>query len=132
MKLIIRRDQKSGMLGKVTFTLDVRADISDAEKANIAKYKLGGEFVYVRDKNLPREEGFTGAAKVLLFHAMNLTISANELMKGKRIECKDILEMLAAEEQVKEGAITFGRMLEAAASFGGEQVIPIGKDEVAA
>jgi hypothetical protein len=40
MKLLLRRDQKSGMLGmgKISFTLDVRAELSDDEKENIKKY----------------------------------------------------------------------------------------------
>ena len=130
MKLILRRDQRSGMLGKVVFTLDVRAEISPTEKANIDKYKLGKELVYMKNKDTPFNDGsFSGSAKVLFFHAMNITISVNELVGGKRIECKDILEMIAAEEQVKEGAITFGRMLEAASRFGGDEIIPIGADE---
>lgn len=129
MKLLLRRDQRQGLLGKVIFTLDVRAQISAEEKANIEKYKLGKELLYARNKDLPQEEGWKGVGKMIMFHALNLTISVDDLVHGKKVECKDIMEMLAAEEQIKDAAINFGRALEAAARFGGEEVIHVGADE---
>ncbi|MGH9807380.1 MAG: hypothetical protein ACRD9W_08975, partial [Terriglobia bacterium] len=87
--------------------------------------------LYVRNTDVPQDEGWKGVGKLLLFHAMNLTISVNDLVAGKKVECKDILEMLAAEQQIKDAALNFGRILEAAAHFGGEEVIPIGVDEKA-
>jgi predicted GNAT family acetyltransferase len=129
MKLLLRRDQRQGLLGKVIFTLDVRADISDAERANIKKYKLGKELLYARNKDVPQDEGWKGVGKMLVFHALNITISVNDLVDGKQIECKDIMEMLAAEEQIKTAALNFGRVLEAATRFGGEEVVHLGADE---
>lgn len=129
MKLLLRRDQDTGTFGKVIFTLAVRAEISPEEQAYINKYKLGKELLYARNTNVPQDEGWKGVAKLLVFHAMNLTISVNDLVTGKTIECRDILEMLAAEQQIKDAAINFGRILEAAAHFGGEEVVPIGADE---
>ena len=129
MKLLLRRDQRSGLLGKMIFTLEVRAQISPEEKARIDKYKLGKEALYIKNTNVPTDEGWKGVAKLLMFHAMNITVTVNDLVSGKRLECKDILEMLAVEEQIKTAAQNFGRMLQAAAYFGGEEVIPIGADE---
>jgi|SRR6185437_2530311 len=129
MKLLLRRDQRQGVLGKVVFTLEVRAEISSDERSRIDKYKLGKEILYMRNKDVPQEEGWKGVGKLLVFHALNLTITVNDLVAGKKVECKDILEMLAAEEQIKDAAVSFGRILEAAAHFGGEEVIPIGADE---
>lgn len=129
MKLLLRRDQRSGLMGKVIFTLDVRAEISSEERARIDRYKLGKEILYARNTDVPQDEGWKGVGKLLIFHAMNLTISVNDLVSGKRVECKDILEMLAAENQIKDAAVNFGRILEAAAHFGGEEVILIGADE---
>ena len=48
MKLLLRRDQKSGLIGKITFTLAVRAELTDTEKGNIKKYKLGDTVLYER------------------------------------------------------------------------------------
>ena len=125
MKLLLRRDQKSGMLGKVVFTLSVRAQLSDSEKSHIKKYKLGDTMLYERNKMEDPGRGLIGVASLLAFKMLNLTISVNDLEGGKQVECKDILEMLVAEEQIKEAAKTFRAVLGAAASFGGEEVLEL-------
>lgn len=127
MKLLLRRDQKtSGMLSKsITFTLDVRAELSADEISNIQKYKLGEVMLYDRNPIADRGSGLLGVASRLVHKALNLSISVNDLASGKRVECKDIIEMLAVEEQVKEAAETFKAVLSAAAGFGGEQVLEL-------
>ena len=125
MKLLLRRDQKAGLIGKVTFTLTVRAELTDEEKNNIRKYKLGDTMLYERDKLVERGAGLLGVASRFAFKMMNLTVSVNDLSDGKKIDCKDIVEMLAVEDQIKEAAQTFKNVLEAAASFGGEEVIEL-------
>ena len=127
MKLLLRRDQKSGMLGvgKVTFTLAVRAELSEEEKSNIKKYKLGETVLYERSTMTDRGSGLLGLASRVAFKMMNLSISVNDLASGKQVDCKDIMEMLAVEEQIKEAAQTFKAVLTAAAQFGGEEVIQL-------
>lgn len=125
MKLLLRRDQKSGMLGKVTFTLAVRAELSDEEKANIKKYKLGDTMLYERAKTVDPGSGLLGLASRMAFKMINLTISVRDLEGGKQVECKDIVEMLAVEEQIKEAAQTFQSVLTAASTFGGEEVMDL-------
>ncbi|OHC69533.1 MAG: hypothetical protein A3H93_15500 [Rhodocyclales bacterium RIFCSPLOWO2_02_FULL_63_24] len=124
MKLLLRRDQKSGMLGvgKITFTLDVRAELTEEEKSHIKKYKLGETMLYERDK-IVGGSGLLGLASRFALKMMNLSISVNDLTNGKQVECKDIVEMLAVEEQIKEACETFKAVLTAAAHFGGEEVI---------
>lgn len=127
MKLILRRDQKSaGMLSKtITFLLDVRADLTPEERANIQKYKLADTVLYERATMTDPGSGLLGVASRLAFKAANISISVGDLERGKRIDCKDIIEMLAIEEQVREAAHTFKNVLEAAARFGGEEVVTI-------
>jgi len=127
MKLLLRRDQKSGMLGvgKVTFTLAVRAELTEEEKSNIKKYKLGETMLYERATLTDKGSGLLGVASRLAFKMMNLSVSVNDLSNGKKIDCKDIVEMLAVEDQIKEAAQTFKNVLEAAAQFGGEEVIEL-------
>ena len=125
MKLLLRRDQKSGMMGKITFTLTVRAELSEEEKSNIKKYKLGDTMLYERDKLADPGSGLKGMAWRLAFKMMNITVSVNDLSDGKKVDCKDIVEMLAVEEQIREAAQTFKNVLEAAASFGGEEVVEL-------
>lgn len=127
MKLLLRRDQKSGMMGigKIAFVLEVRAELSDEEKSNIKKYKLGDTMLYERETIVDKGSGLLGLASRVAFKMRNITVSVDDLEKGKKVECKDIVEMVAVEEQVKEAAKTFKEVLTAAASFGGEEVVEV-------
>lgn len=127
MRLVLRRDQKAtGMLSKtITFYLDVRADLSEDERSNIQKYKLGDTMLYERSTIVDNGSGLLGMASRLAHKATNISISVGDLERGKRIDCKDIVEMVAIEEQVREAAHTFKTVLEAAARFGGEDVVEI-------
>ena len=128
MKLLIRRDQRTGGLlgGKMIFVLHVRADIAQHEKDAIAQYKLSDCILYARDPvQLESEGGIGGVAKLWIKHMLNITVLVRDLVEGKTIECKDILEMLAAEEQVKTAAQNFVIMLRAAMGFGGEEVVEL-------
>ena len=127
MKLLLRRNQKAAMMGmgSVTFSLEVRAELTAAERDNIGKYKLGKTELYSKSQLTDRGSGLLGLASRLAFKAMNISVSVDDLTSGKRIDCKDILEMLAVEDQIKEAAQTFKAVLEAAAYFGGEEVIEI-------
>jgi len=124
MKLLLRRDQKSGLMGKVTFTLSVRAELTPEETASIKKYKLGDSMLYEREK-IVGGSGLLGVASRFALKMINLSISVNDLEKGKVVDCKDIVEMLAVEEQIKEAAHTFQAVLNAAKTFGGEEVLEI-------
>lgn len=141
MKLLIRRDQRSGMLGgKIVFMLDVRASLTDDEKANIKKYKLADTQLYSSHErtgpgplDLLKAGGIMGVAALgaiemgtrLAFKAMTLQIAVKDLVDGKHIECKDVVELLAVENQIREAAMTFKNVLDAAAQFGGEEVMEL-------
>lgn len=127
MELLLRRDQKTGMMGMggVTFALEVRARLTSQEQQNITRYKLGKTILYTKNEIIDPGKGLLGLASRLAFKAMNISVSVDDLTGGKRIECKDIIEMLAVEGQIKEAAITFKDVLEAAAHFGGEEVLAI-------
>jgi len=126
MKLLIKRDQRGGLLGKVIFQLDVRAELSAEERRNIDKYKLGKEILYSKNAAPNVDPNtFRGLGTLLIAHALNISVTVNDLVNGKRIEAKDILEMLAVEEQVREAAKNFAAALHAAAKFGGEEVVEL-------
>lgn len=82
-------------------------------------------FSTLRASLLTEVQGLLGLASRVAFKAMNISVSVNDLTNGKRVECKDIVEMLAVEEQIKEAAATFKQILNAAVHFGGEEVIAI-------
>ena len=121
------------MLGKQIFSLDVRAEISEDERAAIQKYKLADTRLYEKYE-VPGASGpgaylgvlgAAGFAARLAARAMNITVDVKDLTGGKRIECKDIVEMLAVEQQLKDAAQTFKNILDAASQFGGEEVVEI-------
>jgi hypothetical protein len=125
MKLVLRREQRAAMLGsKPIFALTVRADISPEEKAAIDKYKLGDTELYASHE-IKGGSGLLGAASRLAYKAMTISVSVKDLTGGKKIECKDIVEMLAVEGQIREAARTFKDVLDAAAHFGGEEVVEL-------
>jgi hypothetical protein len=127
MKLLLRRDQRSGMMGMGApiFMLDVRADLTSDEKKDVTTYKLGKTVLYSRGEMVDPGKGLLGLASRVAFKAMNISVTVDDLAGGKRIECKDIVEMLAVEEQIKEAAVTFKSVLHAASRFGGEEVVQL-------
>jgi len=121
MELHLSRSQKSGLMGGIKFTLSVKTSLTDAERGHVSKYKLGDTLLYEKgSEKIAAAGGFTS---MLTARLMQLRVTANDLINGKSIECKDILEMLAAEQQIKESAEAFHAMLTAAAKFEGEEVI---------
>lgn len=123
MKLLLRRDQRSGLLGKVVFSLDTRAQLSEEELSSVRRYKLGETEIYASHDPENRGKGLLGLAGRLA--GREVTVTVNDLVNGKRIEAKDVVEMLLIEDHMKEAATTFVRVLAAAASFGGEEVVEI-------
>lgn len=113
------------MGNSITFSLTVRADLSNEERANIAKYKLGKSLLYSRGELNDPGSGLLGIASVLAFKALNITVTVDDLANGKRVDCKDIMEMLAVEEQIKQAAGNFKAVLEAAATFGGDEAVEL-------
>lgn len=125
MQLLLRREQRQGVL-KVVFSLQVRTELTAEEKAAIEKYKLADTVLYEK-VHIPQIGGMSllGAATWLAGKAANITLKVKDLAYGKTIECKDIVEMLAAEEQVREAGKMFNAILIAATKFGGEQIIDL-------
>jgi hypothetical protein len=113
------------MMGTITFTLDARAELTPEEKDAVKKYKMGKTMLYQKMEMADRGSGLLGVASRLAFKMINLTVSVDDLNDGKHIECKDIIEMRAVEEQIKEACQNFKAILETAAHFGGEEVVEI-------
>lgn len=124
MKLLLRRNQRSGMLGKVIFVLEVRAELTEEERSSITKYRLGDTMLY-QSHEITGGSGIIGFASRLAYKAITINVSVNDLSHGKKIEVKDVVEMLAVEDQIKEAARTFVAVLDAASHFGGEEVVEL-------
>lgn len=126
MQLLLRRNQKSGLLStNIIFTLDARAELTHDESEATRKYKMGKTLLYTKMEMEDPGTGLLGLASRLTFKMMNISVTVDDLLGGKHIECKDIIEMRAVEEQIKEACQNFKLILETAAQFGGEEVIPI-------
>lgn len=125
VKLVLRRNQRDGMLGKVVFTLDVRAELSADEKERIRKYKLGDTELYSSHVELDPGNGMLGFASRVAMKALSLKISVKDLEGGKRVEAKDVIELLAIEERIRDAAKTFKQVLDTASHFGGEEVVAL-------
>lgn len=130
MRLRFRRSQRmSGIMSKTTvFTLEARVDISDEDLGHLKKYKMGQEIVYSRERvaaDKSSEHSWSGIARNLAAYATALTIRIDDLISGTKVECKDILEMMAVEEQIVSACQTFKNILQSMAHFDGEEVIEL-------
>ena len=144
MQLKIQRSQRvGGVLGNtVLFCLDVRAAYSDQETTNINKYKLGKEVVYNssaakrhianvnanvgrmgNDDLKSKALGLAGGAASLVLAKLSLNISIASLGRGHHIECKDMEELLEAEDTVRAACKNVTRYLDVATTFDGSQVL---------
>lgn len=126
MKLLLRRSQRAALVGsKPVFTLDVRAELDEAERTHIKRYKLGDTLLYEKKSLQQGSNEYAQLGNTLAWRFMNLVITVKDLETGRRIECKDIVEMLGVEEQLRQAAQTFKAILDAAAHFDGEEVLEV-------
>jgi hypothetical protein len=144
MQLKLQRSQRAGGLvgSAILFCLDVRADYSPAERDNIRKYKLGGQIIYnsqAARKHLEnagahldrtqegtvanRTTGLARGALSLAIAKMKLNISIESLGRGHHIECKDLEELLEAEDTVRTACKNVTRYLDVAATFDGSEIV---------
>jgi hypothetical protein len=140
MQLKLKRSQRSGGLtgGKIFFCLDVRAEYTPEELANIQKYKLGGEVLYSSEAAKRHseaavahlDEGSRGSVGGLLkgvvsvaMAKFNLNVTIDSLAKGQHIECKDLQELLGAESAIHEACKNVKQYLDVAKTFDGREVV---------
>jgi hypothetical protein len=149
MQLMIQRSQRAGgALGDaVVFCLDVRADYSFAEQDSIRRYGLGPQVVYnsetarrylaKADGDLDRTQSSAARERMaalargalyLWMAKINLNITVASLGRGHRIQCRDLEELLMAEDTVRFACKNVTRYLEIAATFDGRATV-IGYDQ---
>jgi hypothetical protein len=137
MQLKIRRTQRAGgvVSSKTFFCLDAVADFTGDERRSIDKYKLGKEVLYSSETAKRFQVagdvgmavgGAANTAKALanfVMARMSLNITVNDIENGKHIECKDMEELLAAEEAILGSCQKLKLWLETAATFDGREVV---------
>lgn len=144
MQLRIQRSQRRGITNIVIFCLDIRAEYSPEEKSNIEKYRLGPQAIYnsraaakhldkvgahlelARDRHSSFGQMTAGLAKGAVSFAlakMQLNVTIASFAKGHHIECKDLEELLEAEDALRQACKELTRYLEVAATFNGAEVV---------
>ena len=146
MQLQLKRSQRTGGLGggKIYFALDARLQLSPEEKALVNKYKLAKQSLYdseTRKKHLAMGEAhindFTdrnagvGSSMVsygkawasALMANLSLKVTIESLTEGQHIECKDLDELLGAEEAIHTSCRNIKGYLGVAECFDGREEI---------
>jgi hypothetical protein len=142
MQLKIQRSQRTSITNAVIFCLDIRADYSAEEQHNIQRYRLGAQSVYssrAAQKHFATAEGHLdqtqtgttgqrvgglvkGAFSMALAH-LQLNVTVGSLSKGHHIECKDLQELLEAEDTLRTACKNLTRFLEVANTFDGSELV---------
>ncbi len=144
----------------VVFCVDARIFFSAEEQANVQRYKLGSQVIYSSQaarrsvenaqRRVKKGEAYGEAAHELgrpsafatgmghyavgMIHSiaarMALNITVDSLQRGQHIECKDLDEVIDAEEALMQACQNLKGYLQTAATFDGrEVVIDFAKDE---
>ena len=131
MKLLLRRDQKSGVFGKAKYTLYVRAQLNDTEANLVRKNRLENELLLYFDKDAHSsgyfrqkkdEGGFMGLAASLI---RDVSLTVGKLIEGTSFTCDNVGQLLSVENEAVRSAMQLKRYIIAAATFGGEDAIDI-------
>lgn len=123
MKLILNKSQQAkGLTGsKIVYTLDIKADLTEDELNNIARYKMANEVLY-SDAEGDVTESIWKSLKVI---ATSTVIRVSDLTNGKAIQCDSFMEIMAVQQQVKTACSNLKSLLEAMANFEGEEILEI-------
>lgn len=137
MLLKLSRSQRtSGLMSKtVLFMLDARLELNAEEAASVRKYALGSQVIYNSAASRKHLEAAATAVvqetagsfvRMLASSAMarlSLNITIDSLTKGQHIECKDLDELLAAEEALKQACRSALSYLDIAKTFDGREIV---------
>lgn len=141
MRLILKRSQRQGGMfgGKLFFMLDDRADLTKEEASLIAKYGLGSEPLYDSHERQQQvaiasnhfrqahDEGSllkiaAGLGRAALA-SLTLRVTIGSLQQGQHFECKDLSELLATEQAIRESCERLKVYLQAAETFDGREEV---------
>ncbi len=112
MKLHIKRNQASGMLGGVKFELNGHVVLSPDEADLVKRYKAEKQVLLKKEVKIPL------TSRVLI-----LDVTIGSLVNGQNFKCEEIGDILEYESQLKLSCQNFKAYIEAMRSFGGEEVL---------
>ncbi len=145
MHLRIKRSQRTAGIvsSKPVFVLDARVDVTAADRQLIGKYKLGESVVCDSKERVARTETAYGnfdnatqtwSAERSSLHnargianaamgALALRVTVDKLISGVHIECKDLNELVAAENAIIEACEKLRLYMDTAVSFDGREAV---------
>ncbi|MEL7544740.1 MAG: hypothetical protein AAGJ70_13320 [Pseudomonadota bacterium] len=128
VKLKIRRSQSKGVFGGVAFKVHFVAELSSDARDAVFYYRFGKTVLYQK----PLELKLSLYALVMFWRSLWLwltrsrwQITVNDIVRGRTVTCKNILDVLQTEDDIREAAETFVKILRAASWFGGEEVVAL-------
>lgn len=126
---LIRSQRTTGMVNKkVLFILNAEVSYSSVEQASIKKYNLGSQIIYNSEAarrhaaNAASGGLIKGLTSAALSH-MSLSITIDSLARGHEVECKDLDELLEAEEAIRGSCENLIKYLEVAECFDGREEV---------
>jgi hypothetical protein len=128
IRLKIRRSQAKGFVRGVAFNVHFIAELSpDAQRA-VEHYRFGKVVLYHK----PLELKLSFNVFLALWRAFWLwvtrsrwQITVNDLTRGRTVKCRNILEVLEVEKDIRVAAELFENILRTASWFGGEEVVEL-------
>jgi len=112
MRLHIRRNQASGVLGGIKFELTGKVELSADELALVKRYHAEKQVLLKKEIKIP----FTS-------RALSLDLTIGSLLNGQTFKCEEIGDIISYEQELKIGCQTFKAYIETMKSFGGEEVL---------
>ncbi|MDP4267623.1 MAG: hypothetical protein Q8880_09350 [Bacteroidota bacterium] len=110
MKLLLKKGQDKNILGGVSFVLEAKVELTPEEMNLVKENKAYREILLVKQVKIPYSSGI-----------ISMDISVSSLMEGQQFRCKDIGEILATEDNIKESCIHFRKVLTAIKNFNKEE-----------
>jgi hypothetical protein len=137
MQLSIQRSRRMGGItgGTAFFCLDVCAEYDAEERDDINRYKIGPQIVYQsreakKHLEAAKVRAAEGGWKNLMGSVVSVArgriatnISIASLGRGHHVECKDMAELLEAEDELREASKNLTRYLQVAKTFNGQRVL---------
>lgn len=128
IQLKIRRTQSKSVGGSVGFSIHVVAELSPAALDAVKRYRLGDAILY--QKQLALQITFNFVFMLWRLFILWLTrkkwrVTVNDLVQGRTLTAKNVIDMLEIEADLRKAADTFANVLRAAAWFGGEEIIEL-------
>lgn len=128
IRLKIRRSQAKTYIRGAQFNVHFITELSPEAQNAVSHYRFGRVVLYQK----PLELKISFNLLVALWRAFWLwitrsrwQITVNDLAKGRTVKCRDILEVLQVEEDIRAATEVFAEILRTAAWFGGEEVIEL-------